>query len=130
MRKTYRVVLTVSIIITLLLVGDLRGMTALSQKASQLKMGMTREAVIRLLGSPTWASIPGDTGEFAIPAPQIALELFWRNPDCAPVVVDFDYNLRVIGWDEGRAICGKDAHLFQPSEEYSCNKSDRAKFCK
>jgi hypothetical protein len=104
--------------------------TELSGKASTLRSGMTRYAVVRLLGSPTWATIPGDDGDFAIPDPRIALELFWHNPGCNPVVVDFDHNLRVIGWDEGRAYCGTNAHLLEPSDKYSCNKPDRAKFCK
>ena len=106
------------------------GLTSLSKKAAFLMLGMHHEAVINLLGQATWAVIPGDKGELALPDPRIRLELYWKNPGCAPVVVQFNHDFKVIGWDEGRAYCGKDAHLLEPSGEYSCNKPDRAKFCK
>lgn len=104
--------------------------TSLSKKASKLKVGMSRQVTMKLLGHPTWAVIPGDKGDFTLPDPRIALELHWRNSSCSPVVVQFNSAHKVIGWDEGRAFCGKDAHLFEPSNEYICDKSDRAKFCK
>lgn len=104
--------------------------TSLSKKASGLKLGMSRQMVINLLGHSTWAVIPGDKGEFALPDPRIALELYWKNTPCSPVVVQFNSTHKVTGWDEGRAFCGKDAHLLQPSTEYSCGRSDRAQFCK
>ncbi|UCG94450.1 MAG: hypothetical protein JSW13_01440 [Candidatus Aerophobus sp.] len=106
------------------------GVTNLSKKAANLELGMSRKTVINLLGRATWAVIPSDKGEFALPDPRIRLELYWKNPGCAPVIVQFNKNLKVIGWDEGRAYCGKDAHLFEPSGRYSCSKSDRAKYCK
>jgi len=129
MKRAYFGILVVSVILLALSYATAGKVTELSKKASQLKMGMSRQAVIRLLGPATWASIPGDEGEFPIPDPRIKLELYWRNPGCAPVVVDFNRNLRVIGWGEGR-LCIKDAHLLEPSDEYSCKKPDRAKFCK
>ena len=129
MKRIYCGILAISVI-TLLFSSAFAGkISQLSKKASQLTMGMSREAVIQLLGPATWASIPSDKGEFAIPDPGIKLELYWRNLGCVPVVVDFDSNLRVIGWDEGR-VCIEGAHLSEPSEEYSCNKTDRSKFCK
>jgi hypothetical protein len=90
---------------------------------------MSREAVIQLIGPATWASIPSDTGEFGIPDPSIRLELYWRNPGCTPVVVDFDSNLGVVGWDEGR-VCLEGSELAEPSDEYSCAKPDRARYCR
>jgi len=104
--------------------------TSLSKKASGLKIGMSRQAIISLLGHPTWAVIPNDKGDLALPDPRIRLELYWENTPCSPVVVQFDSVYKVTGWDEGRAFCGKDAHLFEPSNDYSCKRSDRAKFCK
>jgi hypothetical protein len=104
-------------------------LTNLSKKAANLKIGMSRTTVINLLGKPTWAVIPGDTGDWALPDPRIRLELHWKNPGCGPVVVQFNSNFQAIGWDEGRAYCGKDAHLFEPSDQYSCTKSDRKKYC-
>lgn len=124
-------VLIVALIVAFPLSHALSGeITSLSRKASGLKIGMTRQAVINLLGASTWAVIPGDQGDLALPDPRIRLELYWKNPPCSPVVVQFDSSYKVTGWDEGRAICGKDAHLFEPSNEYLCGKADRTKFCK
>jgi len=104
--------------------------TELSKKASNLKMGMSRQSVISLLGPATWAVIPGDTYDFTLPDPRIKLELYWKNPGCSPVIVQFNAKLKVLGWDEGRIYCGKDAHLFEPAEDYSCGKPNREKYCK
>ena len=104
--------------------------TSLSKKASRLKIGMSRKSVISLLGHATWAVIPGDKGDLALPDSMISLELYWRNRPCSPVVVEFDSAYKATGWDEGRAICGKDAQLFEPSNKYSCDKADRLKLCK
>ncbi len=105
-------------------------LTSLSKKAAQLQMYMSRVETVRLLGKPTWAVIPSDVGEFALPDPRIKLELYWNNPGCTPVVVQFNSAYKVTGWDQGRFYCGKDAHLFGPKGEYSCKLSDRSKLCK
>ena len=104
--------------------------TELSKKASSLKAGMSRNSVIKLLGNPTWAIIPGDAYDFTLPDPRIKLELYWKNPGCSPVIVQFNARYKVTGWDEGRIYCGKDAYLFEPAGNYSCNKSDRIRYCK
>jgi hypothetical protein len=104
--------------------------TSLSKKASKLNLRMSRQVVISLLGHPTWAVIPSDKGDVSLPDTRIKLELYWKNTPCHPVVVQFDSGYKVTGWDEGRAICGKDAHLFELSNEYSCGKTNRAKLCK
>jgi hypothetical protein len=104
--------------------------TELSKKASNLKIGMSRNSVIRLLGPPAWAIIPGDAYDFTLPDPRIKLELYWKNPGCSPVIVQFNARNKVTGWDEGRIYCGKDAYLFEPAEEYLCDKPDRKKYCK
>lgn len=104
--------------------------TELSQTASRLQTGMSRQSVIDLLGHPTWAVIPGDSGELALPDPRIGLELYWQNSPCGPVIVQFSATKReVTGWDEGRAICGEGSHLLEPSASYSCDKSDRVNYC-
>lgn len=105
-------------------------LTTLSKEASQLKLRTSRQSVIKLLGHSTWAVIPSDKGELALPDPRIKLELYWKNTPCSPVVVQFDSAYKTSGWDEGRSFCGKDAHQFEPPKEYSCDKLDRAKFCK
>lgn len=102
----------------------------LSKKASSLKIGMSRQSVITLLGPPTWAVIPDETHDFTLRDPRIKLELYWKNPGCSPVIVQFNAKFNVSGWDEGRIYCGKDAHLFEPAEDYSCNLPDRARYCK
>ena len=104
--------------------------TNLSKKASKLKLKMSRQEVISLLGYPTWAVISSDEGELALPDPRIRLELYWKNTPCSPVVVQFDGNYKTTGWDEGRAVCGKDVYLLDPPKEYSCDKTDRTDLCK
>lgn len=104
--------------------------TSLSKKASRLKLRMSRQEVISLLGHPTWAVIPGDKGDLALPDPRIRLELYWKNTPCSPVIVQFDSAYKTTGWDQGRAVCGKDVHLFDPPKEYLCGKADRSKLCK
>ena len=128
MKNTCYGIFVVSVILLVSSFATAGEVTELSKKASRLKMGMTREAVIRLLGSATWASIPGDKGEFAPPDPRIGLELFWRNPGFTPVAVDFDRNLKVIGWDTGQ-IPLQDYYLVEPTDKYSCTKPDRSKYC-
>jgi hypothetical protein len=104
-------------------------LTDLSITASKLKIGMSRKEVISFLGTPTWAVIQSDRGNFSLMAP-IIIELYWKNTPCTPVAVDFDSTDTVTGWDEGRALCGKDAYMLEPSGDYSCGKADRNKFCK
>jgi hypothetical protein len=130
MKKTFLGILFLGAIFLSLSFAIAAEITQLSKKASRLRLGMTRENVIRLLGKPKWAVIPNDKGEFALSDRRIKLELHWHNPGCNPVVVQFNDMLKVTGWDEGRAFCGKDARLFEPSDEYSCIKPDRDKFCK
>jgi hypothetical protein len=126
--KVMKILLAIVILNGFILI-DAHSATKLSEKASEIKIGMSRQSVIRLLGSATWAFIPGEEGDCALPNPSIGLELYWRNPGCAPVVVQFDHSNIVMGWDEGR-LCIKDAHVLEPSDECSCKKSDRVKFCR
>lgn len=103
--------------------------TSLSKKAATLTIGMSRQDVVSLLGIPSWAVIPTDKGDFHLSSVRAILGLYWKNTPCSPVVVDFDDAYKVIGWDEGRALCGDDASLYEPSIEYSCSKKDRAELC-
>jgi hypothetical protein len=104
--------------------------TELSKKASLLELGMTRKAVIKFLGHSTWAILPSDKGEWSLPDPRIKLELYWQNRPCSPVVVSFNNEYRVTGWDEGRGFCGEDVSVVEPTDEYLCDKSDRKNICK
>lgn len=118
------------LLITAMLQGA-QEITPLSAKAGQLDIGLTRYQVVSRLGRATWAVVPGDTGDFKLPDSSISLILIWKNAPCAPVVVDFDRNGKVIGWDEGRGICGKDVELLrlEPSANSSCALADRSNFC-
>ncbi len=100
------------------------------KKGIEAKLRMSRQAVIGILGRPTWAVIPSDGGDFALPDPRVKLDLYWKNTPCSPVIVMFNSAYRVTGWDEGIGFCVKNVHLFSPGNEYSCAKADRAKFCK
>ena len=130
MKKINFVFVIILLVFLLPAVAFTGGVTNLSKKAANLKLGMSRKAAINLLGRATWAVIPSDKGELALPDPRIRLELYWKNPGCTTVVVQFNKHFKVTGWDEGRAYCGKDAHLFEPSGEYSCSEPNRAKYCK
>lgn len=101
---------------------------SLSDRASQLQLQMTRQEVIAHLGSPTWAIIPKDTGEWALPDPRIKLELHWRNGDCTSVAVSFGDRQEVVGWDEGRVCVGGAIELL-PRAEHSCARADRQRYC-
>lgn len=129
--KLWLMVLTLGAVVTLvpaMLHSETQGRTAISKKAGSLKIGMTRQAVIALLGPATWASIPGDKGDFELPDPSFSLQLRWPSPGCFPVVANFDQSGKLNGWDEGR-VCIKDADKFVPSAEYSCAKKDRSRLC-
>lgn len=96
---------------------------------SGLKIGMSREETVDLLGCATWAVIRGDGGALTLPDPAIGLELYWKNRPCSPIVIEFDYKGKVTGWDAGKGFCDGTAHMLEPSEEYSCSKEDRKKIC-
>lgn len=108
--------------------------TDLSKKASNLRAGMTRSQVIASLGKATWAVLPGDMGDLALPDPSIKLELYWKNGGCPAVTVQFrkEGNEYVVtGWDEGRIDCSDKDYpaALLPPKMYSCAKSDRKKLC-
>ncbi len=131
MRKIHISIIVLTLMIVLPLSYAVSGeVTDLSQKAKKLNLRMTRQAVIGLLGRPTWAVIPSDGGEFTLPDPRVKLDLYWKNTPCSPVIVMFNSAYRVTGWDEGWGFCGKNVHLFSPSDDYSCAKADRVKFCR
>ncbi len=109
--------------------------TKLSSVAENLKSGMTRAQVVTLLGKPNWAVIPGDKGEWALPDPRIALELYWRNGKCPPVAVQFKDKggqKVVSGWNAAIVGCFdvECPKSLLPGKEYSCKKKDRRRFCK
>jgi len=120
-----------SLLLIATVVHSAQEITPLSAKAGRLDVGLTRPQVVKRLGRPTWAVLPGDTGDFKIPDPSVWLALVWKNAPCAPVVVDFDRNEKVIGWDEGRSVCGKDVELLrlEPSASRSCTLAGRSNFC-
>ncbi|MFC1886474.1 hypothetical protein ACFLZM_05400 [Thermodesulfobacteriota bacterium] len=122
-KRFYTIITILSLIVICPLLYSLSGeITELSKKASGLKIGMSGASVISLLDRATWAVIPGNEGDLALPDPRIKLELYWQNTPCTPVIAQFNSAHRVTGWDEGRALCGEDAHLFEPSDEYSAKK--------
>ena len=104
--------------------------TELSQKAANLKMGMSHPQVLRLLGNPTWAITQSDEGEWALPDNRIRIELWWENGNCNPVSVAFNSSMQVSGWDEGRALCVSGKYTIVPDDTLSCQNADRKKLCK
>ncbi len=93
--------------------------TALSKKAITLKMGMSKDQVRALLGNPTWAeSSPGEP-----------LAWSWRNDPCSPVVVTFDKNMKVKGYDQGRSECVAQTYKGVPGDAYLCSKNEQKLPC-
>jgi hypothetical protein len=96
--------------------------------AEEMKLGMTRQDTLRLLGPADWASIRGDTGAYAMPDDEsFGLELRWKNPRCRDVLVMFSPEERVIGWDAGADYCR--AQHSADRADFACTKPDRAKLC-
>jgi len=93
--------------------------TTLSKKALQLKIGMTKEDVVHLLGEPTWAD--GSKGHFLVWS--------WKNGHCNPIRVTFDKNRQVNGFDEGRLVCLAANYTRTPSAQYSCSHKNRKHLC-
>jgi len=93
--------------------------TQLSKKAMHLHVGMTKHEVIKLLGKPTWGD--GYKG--------VSLVLSWKNGHCNPVEVIFNKNMKVNGYNEGRAECLTVAYIDLPSNKTLCSNHDHAKFC-
>ncbi len=94
--------------------------TALSQKALQLKVGMTRQEVTALLGMPTWAqSYQG-----------MPLDWMWKNGNCNPVDVTFDAKGLVTGYNEGRAHCSKSVYQKDlPNDQSLCSDAKNTSLC-
>lgn len=93
--------------------------TALSKKAADLKVGMTKAQVLELLGPATW----GDSDK------EVPLTLAWSNGNCNPVVVTFDKNMKVDGWDEGRVECRSSTYTDVPDVQYSCEDPHNLGIC-
>jgi len=109
--------------------SDLPQVTDLSRKAANVRSGMTRTQVLNLLGPPTWALLPTDSGDWA-EAIDDGFNLMWRNGKCNPVTVTFDNRARVDGRDEGTAVCDEKTWTAVPRPEYACTKKDRVKYCR
>lgn len=118
---------TLKILVLLVLTAKVGAETELQAKMRKVKLGMTRETVISVVGSPDWAIIPSDSGDFTL-EPEYSLELLWQSQGCAPALVAFDHTGKVVGWNEGR-ICFKGAKTVEPTAEYACSKEDRKKYC-
>lgn len=105
------------------------GKTALTKKAASLKLKMSRVEVIKLLGKPTWAILPSDKGELALPK-GTALELYWSNTGCGPVIVMFNKAMQATGWDQGQfCMEGAGAAMNPKERSLSCKNKDRKIIC-
>jgi hypothetical protein len=109
--------------------AELKARTELSKKASKLTLDFKRRGVINYLGPPTWAIIPGDTGDWALPDPRIAFELYWKNAPYFPVAVPFNWDEKVTGWNAGYMNCGEQIDVCEPEDEHLCTRPDRSKYC-
>jgi hypothetical protein len=105
------------------------GETQLASRARNVEVGMTRTAVIALLGSPTWAVLSTDGDREAIPDSNISFVLYWKNPGCNTVIVEFDRDGRAAGWDEGR-ICYPEWEINNLADKYLCSSKGRSSKCR
>jgi len=83
----------------------------LSRQASQLRIGMTYQEVVEVLGRrPDTVSDDQIRQELGRPVSGVSSIAFdWRNdnPDCYPISVEFDpKTMTAIGWDEGTGCHG------------------------
>ena len=93
--------------------------TELSKKTLKLRIGMTREEVLKILGTPTWGqSYAG-----------MPLDWTWKNGSCNPVDVTFDESLHVNGFNEGRASCLETEYQDVPDDQYLCANPDVQVLC-
>jgi hypothetical protein len=94
--------------------------TDLSKKALHLKIGMSKNEVLKLLGNPTWADSKSE----------VPLAWAWHNGHCNPVNVSFDKNMEVTGFDEGRAVCFEaDDYQVLPDKDYLCTNEEQKNLC-
>ena len=103
--------------------------TGLSTKAQGLKIDMTRTQVLRVLGKPKWAAIPGDRGPMSLKDKSFGLELRWENPGCRDITVLFAADtMKTVAWDDGSERCDYKEDL--PNKEaFSCELADRKQYC-
>ena len=99
-----------------------------SQKASRFRANMETTKFVEIMGYPDWVILQSDKGKFKLPDKSIYISWYWKNPGCAPVSVDLNRKIEVIGWDEGK-FCAPDADILNPPMTYSCGQADRKKYC-
>lgn len=94
--------------------------TALSKKALNLSVGMTRQEVFNLLGRPSWVELQ-QNGR--------ALVWSWDNDVCNPITVTFNKKLQVVGFDQGRINCLKVKFNYKPEKELLCSNKENDDLC-
>lgn len=101
----------------------------LNRYKSKIRQGMSKADILALLGTPQWASIPGDSGDFRVRDEDTGLILYWRNPGLGIVEVHFDKDLNV-RFDEGNPNDPVSyAFMFEPPVEFECSHPDRKAWC-
>lgn len=106
-----------------------RGQNAASRTRG-LREGLSRTEVIRLLGFPSWAVLPGDRGNFDTLDRSMheALILVWPVPGCNPMTVVFNDSMQVMVWDGGGQVCTM-GDAVNPTRQHSCARRDRRRYC-
>jgi hypothetical protein len=100
--------------------------TLLSQRAMQLREGMSRVEVISVLGSPTWALLAEDREAITLHDDR-RLMLFGDNGDRQPVGASFDHHDRLLGW--GTGFLPGDRESLPDIERYGCSVATRRQYC-
>ena len=101
---------------------------SIHEKIGQIKKGMGKPQVLEILGRPNWVGIETDRGDFGVKDQNTFFILYWRDPGFPVISVHFNHS-ETVRWD---AMVGNQetyTHLFEPSQVYSCDNSDRSNFC-
>lgn len=102
----------------------------ISLKTQRLAIDMSRDEVIRLMGLPDWAVTWNPRADVSTVAADIALELYWKNPQCRPVTVMFSPEQRVIGWDDGTGACRTPGLTEEELAPHRCTRAEMARHCR
>lgn len=99
-----------------------------TKEMGKLRLGMSRQKVINLLGPASWVILSTDRGKYTLSDDTLAFELQWENKDCRNASVAFSKVTQgAVGWDDGSGYCESSP---PPSfDRFSCNKPDRQALC-
>ncbi len=103
------------------------------QASETIKIGATREEVIKILGPAKWVILPEDKNTDGSPIlpPGKTLKLVWDTPDCVPIQVLFDGAYKVWGVGGGISLLSfpnsEEPNAANPGDEFLAKDGQRLK---